>query len=253
MLIDWFTVFAQAVNFLILVWLLKKFLYKPVLQAIDDRQNKIAEQLKQAAEAEAKAEADRKDLLAKMAEIEGSKQDILAQAASEAAAERAKILDSARAQSVSMGTKMRESLNSEMSRAKESLTSDIQKEVLAVARRALSDLADVSLEDRMAALLSRRVQAMSPQEKSGFAGQGPVTVISSAELGDSAKSQLLTTLQQNFSTRDVRFETSLDADGGIEILSGGKRLNWNVSAYLSSLESKVGDLSTNGKASGERK
>ena len=39
MLIDWFTVFAQAVNFLILVWLLKRFLYKPILHAIDDGRN----------------------------------------------------------------------------------------------------------------------------------------------------------------------------------------------------------------------
>ena len=37
MLINWFTVFAQAINFLILVWLLKQFLYKPVLHAIDER------------------------------------------------------------------------------------------------------------------------------------------------------------------------------------------------------------------------
>ncbi|NLX99005.1 MAG: hypothetical protein GXY83_22905 [Rhodopirellula sp.] len=32
--IDWFTVAAQVVNFLILVWLLKRFLYKPILHAI---------------------------------------------------------------------------------------------------------------------------------------------------------------------------------------------------------------------------
>jgi len=37
MLIDWFTVGAQALNFLILVWLLKRFLYKPILDAIDAR------------------------------------------------------------------------------------------------------------------------------------------------------------------------------------------------------------------------
>jgi F-type H+-transporting ATPase subunit b len=38
MLIDWFTVAAQAINFLILVWLLKRFLYKPVLNAVDARE-----------------------------------------------------------------------------------------------------------------------------------------------------------------------------------------------------------------------
>ena len=57
MLINWFTVCAQAINFLILVWLLKRFLYKPILHAIDEREKGIATQL---ADAEAKkAEAQK--------------------------------------------------------------------------------------------------------------------------------------------------------------------------------------------------
>ena len=51
MLIDWFTVGAQALNFLILVWLLKRFLYKPILHAIDEREKRIAKEL---ADADAK-------------------------------------------------------------------------------------------------------------------------------------------------------------------------------------------------------
>jgi F-type H+-transporting ATPase subunit b len=45
MLIDWFTVCAQALNFLILVWLMKRYLYKPVLAAIDAREKRIAGEL----------------------------------------------------------------------------------------------------------------------------------------------------------------------------------------------------------------
>ena len=51
MKINWFTVIAQVINFLILVWLMKRYLYKPVLNAIDEREKKIAAQL---ADAEAK-------------------------------------------------------------------------------------------------------------------------------------------------------------------------------------------------------
>jgi large-conductance mechanosensitive channel len=39
-LIDWFTVVAQVINFLILVWLLKHFLYQPILDAIDAREKR---------------------------------------------------------------------------------------------------------------------------------------------------------------------------------------------------------------------
>jgi F-type H+-transporting ATPase subunit b len=57
MLIDWFTVGAQAINFIILVWLLKRFLYKPILDAVDAREKRVATEL---ADADAKkAEAKR--------------------------------------------------------------------------------------------------------------------------------------------------------------------------------------------------
>ena len=55
MLIDWFTVGAQAVNFLILVWLLKQFLYRPILDAIDAREKRIAGQIADAKQTMAEA------------------------------------------------------------------------------------------------------------------------------------------------------------------------------------------------------
>ena len=45
MLIDWFTVLAQIVNFLILVALMKRFLYGPLIAAIDAREQSIAARL----------------------------------------------------------------------------------------------------------------------------------------------------------------------------------------------------------------
>ena len=45
MQIDWFTVAAQTINFLVLMWLLKRFLYKPILNAIAAREKNIADQL----------------------------------------------------------------------------------------------------------------------------------------------------------------------------------------------------------------
>ena len=60
MLIDWFTIGAQALNFIVLVWLLKRYLYKPILDAIDAREQRIATELADAAakKAEAKKERD---------------------------------------------------------------------------------------------------------------------------------------------------------------------------------------------------
>ena len=48
MSVNWFTVAAQVVNFLILVWLLHRFLYGPIIAAMDRRERRIAERLQDA-------------------------------------------------------------------------------------------------------------------------------------------------------------------------------------------------------------
>jgi F-type H+-transporting ATPase subunit b len=68
--VQWILLAAQVVNFLILLFLLKKFLYGPLLKALEVRRKKIADSLKQAQEIEerlAKTEADRELVLEKAA------------------------------------------------------------------------------------------------------------------------------------------------------------------------------------------
>ena len=56
--IDWLTVGAQALNFLVLVYLLKRFLYGPVVRAIGRREEAIAERLREAEQRGKDAEAE---------------------------------------------------------------------------------------------------------------------------------------------------------------------------------------------------
>ena len=73
MLIDWFTVAAQALNFLVLVWLLKRFLYQPVLDAISTREQRIAKQLADAAAQAAAAKSEREQFEHKNAEFDAQR------------------------------------------------------------------------------------------------------------------------------------------------------------------------------------
>ena len=96
MLINWFTVCAQAVNFLILVWLLKRFLYKPILHAIDEREKGIATQLAQAEAKVAEAQKERDDFQHKNEVFDQQRAAMLTKATDEAKAERQRLLDEAR-------------------------------------------------------------------------------------------------------------------------------------------------------------
>src|SRR5450631_1658984 len=96
MLIDWFTVGAQAINFIILVWLLKRFLYKPILNAVDAREKRVAAELADAAAKKAEAVKERDEFRHKNEEFDQQRVTLLSKAAEEAKAERQRLLSEAR-------------------------------------------------------------------------------------------------------------------------------------------------------------
>lgn len=87
-LIDWFTVIAQVINFLILVWLLKRFLYKPILNAIDAREKRVADELANADTKKAEAEKEKEEFKHKNEEFDQQRSALLNKAKEDAKAER---------------------------------------------------------------------------------------------------------------------------------------------------------------------
>ena len=80
MLIDWFTVGAQALNFLILVWLMKRYLYKPIRHAIDEREKRIAAELANADAKKAEAQKEHDEFQHKNAEFDQQRAALLSKA-----------------------------------------------------------------------------------------------------------------------------------------------------------------------------
>jgi F-type H+-transporting ATPase subunit b len=86
---DWSTFALQTVNFAILVWLLHRFLYRPVLRLIDARRGEIDKQYAEARSAEAKAQEQLAAVEAERAGIAAERVAALKEAAAEAEAEAA--------------------------------------------------------------------------------------------------------------------------------------------------------------------
>ena len=147
--IDWFTVIAQAVNFLILVWLLKRFLYKPILHAIDEREKGIATQLAAAEAKKAEAQKERDDFLHKDEAFDHERAALLKKATDVAATERQRLLDEARKDSDTLRVKRQEALRNEQRNLSQEIIRWTQKQVFAIARKTLADLATTSIEERM--------------------------------------------------------------------------------------------------------
>ena len=86
------TLIAQILNFLVLVFVLAKFVYKPVLGIMEERKNKIASDLETAEKAKNYAEADKAEYAAKLADARQEAQAIIENARKTAQAAHDKIM-----------------------------------------------------------------------------------------------------------------------------------------------------------------
>jgi F-type H+-transporting ATPase subunit b len=248
LLIDWFTVGAQALNFIILIWLMKRFLYKPILHAVDAREKRIAAELADADAKRADAKKERDDFLHKNEEFDGQRAALLKKATDEARVERERLLDEARQAADSVSVKRQESLRSDAGNLNQAITRRAQQEVFAITRKALTDLATTSLEERMGEVFTRRLREMNGQAKVAL-GQAvksasePTLVRSAFELPPEQRATIQNALNETFSSDlRLRFEVAPDLISGIELSAKGQKVAWSIGDYLASLERNVTDL-----------
>jgi F-type H+-transporting ATPase subunit b len=248
MLIDWFTVGAQALNFVILVWLMRRFLYKPILRAIDAREKKIAAELADADGKKAEAKKERDEFQHKNEEFDQQRAALLSKATDEAKAERQRLLDEARKAADALSAKRREALGNEARSLNKAVSRRAQQEVFDIARKALTDLATTSLEERMGAVFTRRLREMDGKVKAGLAeaiqtASEPVLVRTAFDMPAEQRAVIQNALNETFSADvRVRFETTPDLVSGIELTMNGQKVGWSIADYLTSLEKGVGEL-----------
>jgi len=248
MLIDWFTVAAQVVNFLILVWLMKRFLYKPILHAIDEREKRIATELANADKKKAEAQKESDDFKHKNEEFDKQRAALLIKATDEAKAERQRLLDEARKDAAALSSKLQEALRDQEHTLHQAISRRTQQEVFAIARKSLADLATVSLEERLGEVFTRRLREMDAQAKAGLAqalktASEPALVRSAFDLPAQQRAAIQNALNETFSAEiHIRFETAPELISGIELSTNGQKVAWSIADYLASMEKGVDEL-----------
>jgi F-type H+-transporting ATPase subunit b len=248
MLIDWFTVAAQVLNFLILVWLLKRYLYKPVLDAIDAREMRIKSELADAAGKQAEAQTERESLRTKNAAFDAERAGLMAAAAEQGTAERSRLMGEARQEAGGLRAQYAQALRADEARLGGQISRLAQEQVFAAARQALTDLCDTRVEDRIADAFLHRLRAMDAGNKAllatAFGSAADAALVrSSIELSAEQRTAIQKTLNTVFAADiPLRFDTNPDVICGIELSVGGQKLSWSVAEYLDALERKVGEL-----------
>jgi F-type H+-transporting ATPase subunit b len=246
--IDWFTVAAQALNFLILVWLMKRFLYKPVLDAIDQREKAVAAAVADAEAKKAEAAKDRDLFKRKNDDFDAQRTALLSKAAADAAAEAQRLKGEAHKSADALAAKFKETMLAHARALDQAVGLKLRQEVFAIARKALADLAGAGLEERMVAVFLDRLRGLDDKAKGMLgqalkAGPAPALLRSAVGLAPEQRATIQKALNEAFSADiHLNIETAPELGGGIELLANGQRLAWTVGDYIGSLESDVSRL-----------
>jgi F-type H+-transporting ATPase subunit b len=248
MLIDWYTVGAQALNFVILVWLMKRYLYKPILHAIDDREKQIAAELTDAAAKEAEANRERDEFQRKSKDLDQQRATLLKKATDDANTERQRLFGEAHQAANALSAKRQEALRTDAKNLNRAIQQRTQREVFSIARKVLMDLATTSLEERLTAVFTRRLRELDGPTKAGLvkaleAASGSALVRSAFELPTEQRAIIQNALNETFSADvHVRFETAPDLVSGIDLTVSGQKVGWSIDGYLASLEDGIHEL-----------
>jgi len=248
MKIDWFTVIAQIVNFIVLVGLLWHFLYKPILRAIDEREKKIAAELADAAAKKAEAAKEQEDFKQKNEKFDQEKKDLMTKAEAEAEAEHQKLLESARTDATALKTKLDEAQKEAQDTLNHQIMQKTRNEVFAITRKALADLASVSLEEQSGNMFIKRLNELSEDEKKKFrdAFQGnknPVIVRSAFDLPAKQQAEIKDAVNKILSAdTPFQYKTTPELISGIELTANGYKLAWSISEYINALEKSLPEI-----------
>lgn len=241
--IDWFTFTAQIFNFLLLVWLLKKFLYGPVIKAMDQREADIADRVRNLELEKTAAEQQQQDYQARIDTLEKTRDSLLGETQQEVRQWREEHLQQAKKEVESA----REEWQQAFGREKESLIRDLQSEVYHQAIHTteclITELSGSRLQshivERFADLLSETDSETAATLRSAHRTQNAV-VDTSHELPDTEQQQIESAVRRlTGSDRPITFRTRPELVCGIELQISGHRLSWSGRNALTGIKSQL--------------
>ncbi|HWR38014.1 MAG TPA: F0F1 ATP synthase subunit B [Patescibacteria group bacterium] len=143
------TLIAQIINFLILVAILTKFAYKPLMKALADRQARIAEDLTAAEEEKKAAEQLKREYLDQLAQARVHAQEIVEKATKLAEQAREDILRESREENA----RLLKAAQEEIAREHEQAIKELKAEVVNIAMMAATKIVAHNLDEQANAAL----------------------------------------------------------------------------------------------------
>jgi len=281
-LINWFTVIAQLINFIILVFLLKRFLYQPILNTMHKRQKHIESQWQEAEQEREKAKKEASSYRRQQQQLNERRNALMSEAKEKAEQHRQTLVKNARDEVDQIQAKWQASVRRKQRLFFDRLQEKVSEKTVEITRKILFDLAEISLEQQVVSRFIGNLQNLENSERETIAqaleqSPEPILIRSRFELSEETQNQIFDLLQQQIfpdqsltlepediedqNSEDqngqaepteaeeeeeekilVQFEPSSDLICGIELLAGGYELAWSFHDYLQQIQRDISEV-----------
>lgn len=247
--VDVFTVAAQLINFALLLWLLKKLLYAPVLATMERRRARIAAEQQQAQAAKASAEQLAGEYRERLAALDGLEAERRATLQRELDSERSRQLDAIRREAEAARAQAQARLAQEQAHQAGELRRALEQRLLTACRHALNELAACGLETAMARALLARLHGTTLDATTRTALHDGCRIISREPL----PAETMEVLREGLNAwagqaLDIHFECEATLAPGIVLALADRRLAWTSDEWLDGLAERLAQADDNAAA-----
>jgi F-type H+-transporting ATPase subunit b len=239
--IDWFTLLAQLLNFTLLLVLLRVFLYRPVLDAMQQREARIKEARSEAEALRAAASSDAEALRRERAAIDQERRARLTEVERELETLREERHDAIEREARALRAALADTLERDRSRLLDALQRRTAALLVDELRAALAALADASLERQAVTAFRRRLETLDEPLRArlrGAARDDDVTITTAITLGDAERAELQESVRTLLGAEaQVVFERDERLLVGMSLTVGGVRVDGSGAGHLEALES----------------
>jgi F-type H+-transporting ATPase subunit b len=237
-LINWFTVIAQIINFLILMVLLKIFLYDRIVKIIDEREKKIADSLNKADKKRQEAEELEKSLQDEKHQMENKRKEMLEEIEKEVKERKKQMIEDAHSEIDHLKAQWRESLYREKKNFLDNMQQMIVEQTVSLAGQILQNLADAELQEHVIDLFIKRFKDMDQDEKKQVSkiiqeSGNRITLQSPFDIDAARKHKIMAVLREELADQvQVDYEIDPELFLGLNLKFRGRKIAWNLSDYL---------------------
>ena len=239
----WVTFLAQILNLFVLVWLLKRFLYRPIVDVIAKRQAYIEDKVKNAEKASLAAQKQQEALARQAQEWQADRQKRLDAVYQEAEALKQEQTDQIRTETTRLRQKMQDDLNREALAKELEIRNIMIQNFMTLSRQVLTDLSGIGPMAQGIELFKKKVESLPKSTlntiRASIQKESVLTVATSEKLTKSEQQNLTDFVSETFGDIPLKFTVRNDLILGIEMTVGETVLEWNLKSYLDLFENNL--------------